>query len=82
MVGVPAQFLPRPTIDLSDHHFQAVLLGTPSAPYVFEILTNLHHLNWIPICTNQSDADGGIQFIDPAPHYTWPPERFYRARQQ
>ena len=65
------QFLPNGAFQLS-------LSGPPNHTYAIEMSTNLNNQVWIPVSTNQTGANGSLQFIDTAT--TNSPQRFYRAR--
>ena len=57
------------TRNLSDHHLQISLTGTPGSQYILETSTNLLH--WTPIFTNAAP----YTFNDPTANAA----RFYRA---
>ena len=68
---LPERALLTATRNLSDHHLQINLTGTPGSLYVLETSTNLLH--WTPIFTNAAP----YTFNDPAANIAT--ARFYRA---
>ena len=59
----------------ADGQFEMTLHGEPGREYWIEASPDLQH--WTQVLTNQVDAAGTMQFVDPeAPRLN---ERFYRA---
>jgi uncharacterized repeat protein (TIGR01451 family) len=59
---------------VTNGQFQMILTGEPGLTYVIQASTNL--VNWVPVGTNTTAANGTFKFTDVTPTLS---QRFYRA---